>query len=305
MPGNLTWIDTHIHVSDIAPDGSRRPHLAQDLVAVLERSGADLRFLVSCDFPYLTRMATDPQWMWAANRMVHEVVQQAPGRLYGSCTVNPAFLEESLRCMEVCFREWGFVQLGEMLPYLMGYRFDSPEVDEVVRAAAGYQVPVQVHLGTYWLRGGDASGDGIGHIADLLAVAERVPEANYVLAHAIGCDPDPRFIPWANMYLDVLAGTFEQYPTNFWVEIRDFDSTALARTLAEVPTTRLLAGTDWTTRIGPPFQSYGTTFGVREEDNRFPPGVAAMVGFLEAAGASEEDVARIASGNARELYHLD
>ncbi len=304
QPAEVTWIDTHIHISDIGPDGNRRPRLAEELKAVLDRSDADLRFVVSCDFPYLTAMAAEPDQIMAANRMIHEVVREAPDRLYGSCTVNPAFLRESLVAMKVCFEEWGFVQVGEMLPYLMKYDFDSAGVDEVVRAAAGYGVPVQMHLGTYWLRGGNASGDGIRHIEGLMAVAERVPEADYVLAHAIGCDPDPKFIPWANMYLDVLKGTFERFPTNFWVEIRDFDSPALSRTLSEVPTDRLLAGTDWTTRIGPPFQSYGTTFGTREEENRFPPGVSAMIGFLEEAGATEEDIAKIAFGNAQALYGL-
>ena len=301
----LSWIDTHIHISDIGPDGSRRAGLARSLLDVLDRCDADLCFVVSCDFPYITRMAKDLEQMWAGNRMIHETVRQAPGRLYGSCSVNPSFLDESLRVMDTCFGEWGFVQLGEMLPYIMSYRMDSDATERLVRQAVSYDVPVQVHLGTYWVKGAGPSGHGMHHMEDLLGIADRVPEAKYILAHAIGCGPEPRFISWADWYLDALRGLFPTFPDNFWLEIRDFQCRALKRTVAEVPANRLLAGTDWTTRIGPPFQSYGTMFDVKEEDNPFPPGTGAMVDFLRQAGATDDTVRRVAFENAQELLKLD
>ncbi|NLF16618.1 MAG: amidohydrolase family protein [Lentisphaerae bacterium] len=305
------WIDTHIHVSDIGPDGRRRERFLDDLLAVLDGCDADLRFVVSCDGWYTRQVLQDPEGMEVANRFVHDLVSRAPGRLYGSCTINPNFLDASLRIMDRCFGEWGFVQLGEMLQYMMNYRLDSDAGERVVRHAVAHRVPVQVHLGTYcWPRrqGGryrdETSGDGIFHIADLLGVAQRVPEASYVLAHAIGCGPTPDYIPWADMYLDVLQGSFGACPENFWIEIRDFQCRALARTLREISHNRILAGTDWVTRVGPPFQPYGTMFDVRSGENPFPPCVGSMVGFLRAAGASEESIERISCGNARELYRL-
>ena len=66
------------------------------------------------------------------------------------------------------------------------------------------------------------------------------PEARYILAHAIGVGPGPEFVPWAGMFLDTLKGLFPAYPDNFYVEIRDFQSPALKRTLDEVPVTRIL-----------------------------------------------------------------
>ena len=131
-----------------------------------------------------------------------------------------------------------------------------------------------------------------------------VPEARYILAHAIGVEPGPEFVPWAGMFLDTLKGLFPAYPDNFYVEIRDFQSPALKRTLDEVPVTRILSGTDWTTRVGPPFQPYGTMFGVTEEENPFPTRVKSFVQFLRDAGASEADIARIGCENARELLKL-
>jgi len=305
------WIDTHIHVSDIGPDGRRRERMLADLLDVLDRCDADLRFLISCDGPYTSQIIREPGGMLAANRFIYDLVRQAPGRLYGSCTVNPNYLDESLRVMDQCFGEWGFVQLGEMLQYMMKYQMDSDAAEKVVRKAVQYDVPVQVHLGTYcWpkrQRGryrDETSGDGIFHIADLLGIAQRVPEAKYILAHAIGCGPTPDYIPWADMFLDVIQGSFERYPDNFWVEIRDFQCKALPRTLREVPTTRLLSGTDWVTRVGPPFQPYGTMFDVRGGENPFPPCVGSFVGFLERAGASAETIERVGSGNAKALYRI-
>ncbi|MBN1676090.1 MAG: amidohydrolase family protein [Kiritimatiellae bacterium] len=301
-----TWIDTHIHVSDIGPDGERRERMLEDLLEVLDRCDADLRFVISCDAPHLRAMISDPAKIFEGNRSIHELVRRAPSRLYGSCTINPHFLDESLRVMDICFGEWGFIQLGEMVQYIMDYRMDSDAVEKVMRAAVRYDVPVQVHLGTYWHKDFKGSaGDGSGQMQDLLRAADRVPEAKIILAHAIGVGPSPQFVPWADWFLDVLAAVFDEYPRNFWMEIRDFQSPALARVLREVPTDRILAGTDWTTRVGPPFQSYGTMFNVSEAENPFPPCVGSMVQFLQEAGASEADIARIAFENAKNLFGID
>ena len=298
------WVDTHIHVSDLGPDGSRRERMLADLLDVLNHCDADLRFVITCDGVYNSRVMADPSGMREANRMVYELVRRAPGRLYGGCIVNPHFPEAALDMMKVAFEEWGFVMLGEMLQYMMNYRMASAEVEQLVRLAAHYEVPVQVHIGTYWTKQHEGSVDGMDHLRDLLRCADRVPEAKYILAHAVGCGPTPEHVPWANMILDALGALFPTYPDNFWIEIRDFQCPALARAVAEVPVTRLLAGTDWTTRIGPPFQPYGTMFDVPAAQNPFPPEVSSFVGFLEQADASAEAIRRIGFGNARELLRL-
>ena len=299
------WIDTHIHVSDIGPDGRHRPHMLQDLLDVLDRCDADLCFIISCDGPYQRSMAVDPASMLTGNRMIYDLVRQAPGRLFGACMINPNFLDESLRVMDTCFGEWGFVQLGEMLPYMMDYRMDSDQAEKVVRLAVQYDVPVQVHLGTYWHKDYEGGCDGMDHMRDLLRAVDRVPEAKYILAHAIGCGPTPEYVSWADMFLDTIDGLFPSYPDNFWIEIRDFHCRALERTIAQVPSTRLLAGTDWTTRVGPPFQSYGTMFSVPEVQNPFPPQVSSFVEFLRQAGASEEVVSRIGFENPSRLFRIE
>ena len=94
-------------------------------------------------------------------------------------------------------------------------------------------------------------------------------------------------------------------PGNFWLEIRDFDSPGVRSALARVPANRILAGTDWVTRVGPPFLPYGCIFGVeRPEENPYPPGVETMVGFLKAAGAEDDAIELIGSGNAMALLRI-
>ena len=146
-----TWIDTHIHVSDIGRDGAKRERMLEDLLDVLDRCDADLRFIISCDGPYYGHMVKDPEAILRGNEMIHDLCKGAPDRLYGACMVNPNFLDESLRVMDICFNEWGFVMLGEMLQYSMNYDMDSDVAETVVRKAVEYDVPVQVHLGTYCL----------------------------------------------------------------------------------------------------------------------------------------------------------
>ncbi len=300
----IIWIDTHIHVSDLNADGSARPNMLAELLAVQERCDADLRFIISCDGYYNSLVKQQPEGMKIANEMIYRLCRQAPQRLFGSCIVNPHFLDEALRMMDIALGEWGFVQLGEMLPYMFDFQMDSEAGERLVRKATEFDVPVQIHMGTYWGYKMGASGHGMHHMEDLLGIAERVPEAKYILAHAIGCAETKRLISWAYWFLDVLGGVFEEFPAHFWLEIRDFHSPALPRTIAEVPRERLLAGTDWTTRVGPPFQSYGTMFNVAESDNPFPPKVASFIDFLRQAGASEETIEHIAWRNAAALYRL-
>jgi len=296
------WLDTHIHVSNIAPGGQVRRRMLEDLLEVLDRSDADLRFVISCDTPWPQKMRTDAQALHDGNRMICDLVRGAPGRLYGSCTVNPHFLDQSLRIMETCFGEWGFVQLGEMLQYAMNYKMNSGPVERMVRMAVEVGVPVQVHVSTSNRMDGPSSF-GLEQLEDLFGLVQRVPEAHYILAHAVGMpDADP---PVVDKYLEAVEGEFGRFPEIFWVEIRDFNSPGVASVIERVPSTHLLAGTDWTTRVGPPFLPYGMIFGAeRAEDNPYTPNVASMVGFLRDAGATEEAISQIAFRNAASLYSL-
>ncbi len=296
------WIDAHVHVSAYGPDGERRERFLDDLVAMLDACDADLRLVLSVDGRETRRIIEDSAGALEGNRFIYELTRGASGRLYGSCTVNPHFLDESLRAMDACFGEWGFVQLGEMLQYMMDYKMDSPEVETIVRRAVEFDAPVQVHVSTS-NRGEHPSSFGMAQLEDLFAAVQRVPEAKYILAHAVGMpDDDP---PVVAAYLDAVEKRFGGWPDNFWMEIRDFDSPGVRCALERVPAEKLLAGTDWTSRVGPPFLPYGVVFGVKAaEENPYPPCVESMVGFLKQAGADADTIERIGWRNAAELYGL-
>ena len=284
------WADLHIHVSQFGRDGQPREQLADGLLDVLDRSGADLRLVLSPDLPEIGRMREDPAWILQASRMIYDLTQAAPGRLFGACAVNPHFLDESMAAVETCFGEWGFVLFGEMLQYIMGYDPAGTESVTLVRRCAEFGVPVQLHVSTN-------TEKGVEHFEGLVRMAQAVPDAKVILAHALGGKMSDYYIgqvQTCGVPLDRL-----------WLEVRDFNHVeALRRALGELGADRLVAGTDWTTRIGPPFQPYGTIFATNTDENPFPPSVASLVGFLREAGATDAEIETIAWRNADELLGM-
>ena len=298
------WLDMHVHVSNYDPEEYFRGDILDDLLEVIEKSGADLRWVISIDMHWINSMKEEPDQVIAANRFVHELVRRAPDRLYGACTINPHFLEASLESMRLCFEEWDFPLFGEMLQYLMDYRMNSDAVVELGRAAVGYGAPVQVHISTSNSGPqGPFPGGGTEQLEDFMDLVERVPEAKYILAHLIGTEQDDP--PVVAGYLDQIENRFGKFPDNFWTEIRDFNSPGVVEALQRIPHERIIAGTDWVTRIGPPFPPYGVIFGVEtEEEDPYQPGVDGMVECLKRAGASDEVIDRIGCDNAAELLGL-
>jgi predicted TIM-barrel fold metal-dependent hydrolase len=298
--GKRKWIDTHIHVSNYSPDSTKRGDILADLLEVLDRSGADLRFVLSPDVPWVNRMMQDGSRILEANRFIYDLVRLAPNRLYGSCMITPNFLDDSLKAIQVCFQEWGFIQLGEMVQYLMKYRMDTDAAEKTVRLAMQFDVPIQVHLSTSGRTGDGPMGSGMEQLGDFFGIVERVPDAKYILAHAVGMETEP---PVVDGYLDAIEKRYGKIPDNFWFEIRDFNSPGVRSVLGRVSVDRIIAGTDWTTRVGPPFQPYGVIVG-KVEDNPYPPCIDAMVGFLRQEGASDQDIEKIGFGNAARLFKI-
>jgi len=136
--GKLRWIDSHAHVCAYNRDGTKREDILPPLLDVLDSSGWDLRFIIdgldSMDF--ISRMTQEgARDIHEVNGFVHDLVQRAPDRLYGSCIVNPHFLDESLEAMHDCFGRWGFVKLGEMVQYAMKYQMNNDGLEGILRLA--------------------------------------------------------------------------------------------------------------------------------------------------------------------------
>lgn len=299
----LTWLDTHVHVAEPRDRGGGIPELVAGLNTVFEAEPADLRYVVSPDAHWNRIAKLEPDGVEQAAHFIHDLVERMPDRLSGSCLVNPNHLDASLRAMEACFEQWGFVMLGEMLGYMMEFDLDTDAGERLVRQAVAYDVPVQVHISTSnAARQGHTSG--MGELEDLFAVAERVPEAKYILAHFVGTqiiDPAP-----VTTYLDAIDERCGMWPDNFWAEIRDFNSPGLSEALERIPLDRLISGTDWTTRGGPPYAPYGVVFDIFTSGapTPYPPCVDSLVASLRGHGLTEAQIQAIAYTNAAQLMSL-
>jgi predicted TIM-barrel fold metal-dependent hydrolase len=295
---STSWIDTHVHVG-VAPEV-----LFEDLIAVLDDAGDDVRFIISPDIDGIAQpMLENPDTMLNAAHHIHSLVQHAPDRLYGALCVNPNFLNESLHAMDIAFRELGFVLLGEMLGYILNFDLNTDAGEKIVRKAVEYNVPIQIHLSTS-NNPHQGHTSGIGQLEDIIGIAERVPEAKFILGHMIGMVQDNP--PVVSAYLDLIENHFEKWPDNFWAEIADFHSPGVRMALERIPHNRLIAGMDWMTRIGPPFLPYGVDHLVWfEEKCPYEPSLHALIGFLQQWGATEEDIHKIAFTNAAELLKIN
>ena len=291
------WIDTHTHIT------RESPTLIADLQAVFAADPADLRMVISPGVGFLQEMRDDPTAGRAAAACIQRLTEAFPDRFYGACCVNLNFPDEALRLMDLCLGEYGFGMLGEMLGYIFHFDMNTAPGVRVVRKAAEYDVPVQIHLSTS-NNPHQGHTSGMGQLEDILGIAERVPEARYILAHMIGMpDDDP---PVVRAYLDRIDERCGQWPDNFWAEIIDFHSPGVVEALARVPHDRLLAGTDWCTRIGPPYRPYGVDHLVwAGEECPYHPSVAQLTAFLQQWDATEEDIQRIAWENAASLLGIE
>jgi predicted TIM-barrel fold metal-dependent hydrolase len=292
----FSWLDTHIHVHSADAD------MADDLMAVLDGMGEDVRFVLSPGLGLHEMIRDEADGALRVAEFICDLVRRAPERLYGACCVNLNFPEESLRVMDLCLGEMGFVMVGEMLGYLLNFDMDCDAGEAVLRKAVEYDVPVQIHLST---SNSPSQGhtSGMKQLDDIMAISARVPEARIIVAHMVGMLKDDP--PVVSEYLDVIEERLGGWPDNWWAEIIDFHSPGVPVALARIPHNRLLVGSDWTTRFGPPYLPYGVDHLVwAGEECPYDPSVHALVEFLRQWGASEETLRKIAFDNAAELLRI-
>jgi len=296
VDGRRMWIDSHIHVRGWSEDGEREREFAiADIMAVMDADPAHLVWVISLSFPGIRAINSDPATgVPRTNEGQLHLVQEAPeGRIFGSIAVHPGALDESLAAIEVYAGEHGFVQVGEVLGYSMGFALDSPGMVQIARQAAQFDVPVQVHVST----AGQPEGR---QMREAISLARLVPEAKIIAAHAIG---------GTNSWLHTTAAEvyFEMGGENLWLEIRDFQTRAWVREAVErLGSERLIAGTDWIARGMPPFPPYGILFPKTDTDEMpYPCSVASLEGFLRESGCDDDDVANIAARNSIGLFGLE
>lgn len=296
VDGRRLWIDSHIHVRGWSEDGEGPPEFTMDdILAVMDADPALLVWVISFSYPGITMIRNDPAMgVPRANEGQLHLVQSAPpGRIFGSIAVHPDAVRQSRACLDLYGGEHGFVQVGEVLGYAMGFALDSPQMVEITRHAAGLGLPVQCHVSTIGQQDGE-------QIRQTINLARQVPEAKIIAAHALGGRNSYTHITAAEVYA-MMGGE------NLWLEIRDFNTREWIRAAVErLGSERLIAGTDWIARGMPPFPPYGIIFpNERVDDNPYPCTVASLEGFLRESGCDDEAVANIAARNSIQLFGLE
>jgi hypothetical protein len=81
----------------------------------------------------------------AGNREVARYVEKYRGRFLGACVVNPLFIDESLREIEDCHKQLGFVWVGELCNYMAPFRYTIKEFELLVEQVVKLKMVLDVH----------------------------------------------------------------------------------------------------------------------------------------------------------------
>jgi uncharacterized protein len=158
--------DAHLHIPSDNGENfqwSLVTRNMQEFVAYLDKCGVR-RGVISSSW---SNKAQSPDDYRNGNREVAKYVNRYKGRFRGSCVITPFRIDEALREIENCHKQFGFVWLGEFCNYMTGYKYDTPEWAEVMNLATKLNLIVQIHTNT----------------REMQYLAERFPETTIVFPH--------------------------------------------------------------------------------------------------------------------------
>jgi hypothetical protein len=139
--------DAHLHIPSDNGENFQWHLITKtmpEFVAYLDRCGVR-RGVISSSW---SNKAQTPDDFRNGNREVAKYVDRYKGRFRGSCVITPFRIDEALREIEDCRTQYGFVWLGEFCNYMTGYRYDTPEWDQVMKLATKLNYVVQIHAST-------------------------------------------------------------------------------------------------------------------------------------------------------------
>lgn len=139
--------DAHLHIPSDNGENFQW-HLItrnmKDFVDYLDRCGVR-RGVISSSW---SNKAQTPEDYRQGNREVVKYAEQYQGRFRGSCVITPFRIDEALREIEECHKQFGFVWLGEFCNYMTGYRYDTPQWAQVMELATDLNLVMQIHATT-------------------------------------------------------------------------------------------------------------------------------------------------------------
>lgn len=161
--------DAHLHIPSDNGENFQWNLVTRNMpefVSYLDKCGVR-RGVISSSW---SNKAQTPEDYRNGNREVAKYVERYKGRFRGSCVITPFRVDEALREIEHCHREYGFVWLGEFCNYMTGYRYDTPEWAEVMKLATRLNLVLQIHTNTKEMR----------------YLVENFPDATIVFPHLGG-----------------------------------------------------------------------------------------------------------------------
>jgi len=114
----------------------------EDFVAYLDRTGVGRGIINS----QRCQQNGTPAEFVAGNREVARYVEKYKGRFLGACVVNPLFIDEALREMEECRKQFGFVWVGELCNYMKpSYQYTIKQFEQLVEHVVKLGMVLDVH----------------------------------------------------------------------------------------------------------------------------------------------------------------
>ena len=158
--------DAHLHIPSDNGENFQWNLVTRNMpefVAYLDKCGVR-RGVISSSWSNKAQTTEDYR---NGNREVAKYVERYKGRFRGSCVITPFRIDEALREIEHCHKEYGFVWLGEFCNYMTGYKYDTPEWAEVMKLATALNLVLQIHTTT----------------SEMRYLAENFPDAAIVFPH--------------------------------------------------------------------------------------------------------------------------
>lgn len=108
-----------------------------------------------------------PEDFIAGNRETARFAEKSGNRFIGACIVNPLYIEESLREIEFCHDQLGFVWVGELCNYMVPYLYTIPEFKMLVEHTVKLNMVLALHT----------------EHGEMEYIAQNFPQATIAFAH--------------------------------------------------------------------------------------------------------------------------
>jgi hypothetical protein len=157
--------DCHLHCPAEAGEQwqwHKVTHDFGDFTKYLDRTGVQ-RGIINSQRSY----GSKPAEFIAGNREVARYVEKYKGRFLGACVVNPQYIEESMREIEYCRNQLGFVWVGELCNYMVPYLYSIREFGMLVEQVVKLNMVLALHT----------------EQGEMEYIAQEFPQATIAFAH--------------------------------------------------------------------------------------------------------------------------